>query len=309
MGGGTFDRASYASFSAATATKTTADIYSRDSIHKDLNPLGVKMRESRDSADSPEATPIIVALDITGSMGMIADVIARKGLGTLFEGILDRKPVTNPHLMFMGIGDVEAGDRAPLQVSQFEADNRIVEQLTQLYLEHGGGGNDHESYHLPWYFAAMHTVHDAMEKRGKRGYLFTVGDEQVPNDLMPAHIEQVLGYKPQAKISCREALEAAERMYNVYHIVIKEGSHARRHLTRVISGWRELLGQNVVVLDDHEALAETIVSIIEVAEGRDAADSAKAWGGKGGRAVLDAVKHLPRGHSTAARPMLGHSRT
>lgn len=306
MGGGTFDRSAYASFSSATVGKSTADIYDARHLKPSLNPKGVKVRESRVSADNPMPTPVIVALDVTGSMGMIADVIAREGLGVLFTGILDRKPVTDPHVMFMGVGDVAAGDTAPLQVSQFEADNRIVEQLTDLYLEHGGGGNDSESYHLPWYFAANHTVHDAMELRGKRGYLFTVGDECVPGDLTTSHIESVFGYRPQVGISAAEALAAAERLYDVYHIIVKEGNHCRGGgFDRVRESWTDLLGQRVVSLDDHTKLAETIVSVIEVAEGRDAEASAKGWG-KGGRAVLDAVKHLPRGSAAAARPLLGH---
>ena len=168
MGSGSFDASSYRNFTASTKNKSTDEIYKSRSIDKTLNPLGVAMRESRDSADNPKSTPIIVGLDVTGSMGMISDVIAREGLGVLFNGILDRKPVTDPHIMFMGIGDANC-DKSPLQVSQFEADNRIVEQLTMLWLEKGGGGNNFESYNLPWYFAAFHTVHDSMEKRGKRG--------------------------------------------------------------------------------------------------------------------------------------------
>ncbi len=305
MGGGSFDASSYRAFTSATVDKTTADIYSSKKINKALDPKGVKMRESRTSTDNPHPTPIIVGLDVTGSMGMLADVIAREGLGVLFQGILDRKPVPDPHIMFMGIGDVAAGDQAPLQVSQFEADNRIVEQLTQLYLEHGGGGNNFESYHLPWYFAGNHTVTDAMEKFGRRGYLFTVGDEGVPEDLTREQIERVLGYRPQVDCTTAQALVAAERLYNVYHIIVKEGSHARRHYDEMIGPWRELLGQHVITLDDHTKLAETIVSAIEVAEGRDAADSARGWG-KGSGVVLDAVKHLPRGSATASgRPLLG----
>lgn len=137
MGGGTFDPGAYRAFASSTVGKATEEIYSSRTMNKNLNPHGVKIRESRDSADNPNSTPLIVGLDVTGSMGIIADVIAREGLGTLFTGILERKPITDPHVMFMAIGDANC-DQAPLQVSQFEADKRIIEQLTQIYLEHGG---------------------------------------------------------------------------------------------------------------------------------------------------------------------------
>lgn len=293
MGGGTFDAGAYRAFTASTVGKRTEEVYTSRAIAKELDPKGVKIRESRDSTDNPNSTPIIVGLDVTGSMGMLADVIAREGLGTLFTGILDRKPVTDPHIMFMAIGDANS-DQAPLQVSQFEADKRIIEQLTLIWLEKGGGGNNFESYNLPWYFGAFHTAHDSIEKRGKRGYLFTVGDECAPADLTRAQIKTVCGDDLQAELSTREMLEMVQRLYTVYHVVIEEGDYARRAIDRVMGSWTDLLGQHVIRLADHRKLAETIVSAIEVAEGVDAADSAKAWG-HGGTAVYDAVKNLPIG--------------
>ncbi len=289
MGSGSFDARAYRAFSATTAGKATDDIYAARSINKNLDPKGVKLRESRDSADNHNSTPIIVAIDVTGSMGIIADVLAREGLGTLFTEILDRKPITDPHLMFMAVGDANH-DSAPLQVSQFEADNRIVEQLTQIYLEHGGGGNDFESYNLPWFFAATHTEHDSLIKRGKRGYLFTVGDEEAPRPLTTAQIKEIIGDDLEREMSAGEMLAEAQRKYDVFHIIITEGSYAKNHPDRVFDSWKAVLGQHVIRLADHKKLAETIVSTIEVVEGRDA----KAATAKFGSAVHDAVKHLPR---------------
>jgi hypothetical protein len=295
MGGGTFDPGAYRAFTSTTTGKTTDQVYASRHMHANLDPKGVKVRESRDSVDNPNSTPVIVGLDVTGSMGMLADVIAREGLGTLFTGILDRKPISDPHVMFMAIGDANC-DKAPLQVSQFEADKRIIEQLTQIYLEHGGGGNQFESYNLPWYFAAFHTAHDSMEKRGKRGYLFTVGDEQAPHALTKSQIKQFIGDDMEAELSPLDTLQLAQRLYDVYHVVIKEGDYARHHLPQVTESWNALLGQHVIYLADHKKLAETIVSAIEVAEGRDAEESAKGWG-SGSRVVHEAVKNLPKGCS------------
>lgn len=299
MGGGTFDPGKYRAYANTTVGKSTAEVFTSKAIKDSLNPKGVKIRESRDSVDSPAATPIIVATDVTGSMGELAGVIARKGLGVLFESILARKPVTNPHLMFMAIGDVHC-DRAPLQVSQFEADNRIVEQLADTYIEGGGGGNGWESYEFPWYFAAQHTIHDSLIKRGKRGYLFTVGDEPIGPGLTKEEIVKFLDDGAERNFSTRECLEAAQRMYNCFHIVINAG-FAAGNMDTVLNTWKPLMGQHLIVLDDHTKLAETIVSAIEVAQGTDAATSAAGWG-DGHHAVLDAVKHLPKG---AAPKLLG----
>jgi hypothetical protein len=305
MGGGTFDPGAYRAFTRTTTGKATTGpggVFNSTHLKPSLDPKGVKVRESRDSVDNPEATPIIVGTDVTGSMGELAGVIARKGLGTIFESLLDRKPVTNPHLMFMAIGDVSY-DKAPLQVSQFEADNRIVEQLTDTYIESGGGGNGWESYQFPWYFAAQHTVHDSLIKRGKRGYLFTVGDEPIGPGLTKQDINRFLDDGCERDWSTQECLEAAQRAYNVFHIVIKEG-YARSQMDDVLRTWKPVMGQHLIVLDDYEALAETIVSAIEVAEGRDAAISAAGWG-TASATVLAATKSLPRGEP--ARKLLGAS--
>lgn len=295
MGTGKFDPAAYRSYTETTKGKKTDEIYASRNLDASLNPLGVKIRESRDSADNPQSTPLIVAIDVTGSMGMLADVIARKGLGTLFEGVIDRKPIHDPHVMFMAIGDANF-DSAPLQVSQFEADKRIIEQLALIYLEHGGGGNNFENYNLAWYFAAMHTVTDSMEKRGKRGYLFTIGDEEAPQPLTKDQIKRFIGDDMQADMSTKELLQLVQRTYDVFHIIIEEGDYAQRALGRVVDSWTELLGQHVIRLKDHTKLAETIVSAIEVAEGADALASAKGWG-HGDNVVHDAVKNLPKGSS------------
>lgn len=299
MGGGTFNSAAYAAYTSTIASAPTAEIFTSTSMKANLDPKGVKVRESRDSVDSPAATPIIIATDVTGSMGELAGIIARKGLGTLFEEILKRSPVTNPHMMFMAIGDANC-DSAPLQVSQFEADNRIVEQLADTYIEGGGGGNAHESYELPWYFAANHTVHDSLIKRGKRGYLFTVGDEPIGPGLTKEQIKRFIDDGVERDFSSAEALDMAKRMYDCYHIIINAG-YAASAMAQVKKTWEPLMGQHLVVLDDYTKLSETIVSIIEVAEGRDAVASAAGWG-DASHVVLSAIKSLPK---AAAPKLLG----
>lgn len=288
MGSGTFDPGAYRAYAKTTRGKTTDEIYSSRSTHKDLDPKDVKLRESRDSDDNPHSTPIIVAIDVTGSMGMIADTLARQGLGTLFTELLEGKLISNPHVMFMAVGDANY-DQAPLQVSQFEADNRIVEQLTQIWIEHGGGGNNSESYNLPWYFAAEHTEHDSLIKRGKKGYLFTVGDEQAPASLTAEQIEKFIGDSVKEPMSSRDMLHEAQRKYDVFHIVVEEGDYASKHHDAVMASWTPLLGQRVLRMKDHTKLSEIVVSAIGVSEGHDADKIATKFG----LDVVSSVKHLP----------------
>lgn len=294
MGSGRFTSEDWVSYATTNAydTKSTEEIFSKSNLDKELDPKGVVLRESRDSADNPLSNAIILALDVTGSMGMIADTMARKGLPTLMTSVYDRKPVTDPHIMCMGIGDAEAGDKAPLQVTQFEADIRISAQLEKLYLEHGGGGNSYESYALAWYFAAQHTSIDCFEKRDKKGYLFTIGDELPTPYLRKQDIERVCGDTVQAsKLDIKDILTLASRSWNIFHIVVEEGNFAKGNPT-VHKEWVALLGQRALKLSDHTKLAELIVSTIQIAEGQDAETVAKSWDGTTEVVIRKATKGL-----------------
>lgn len=268
-----------------------AEVFTRSSMRDAFDPKKITLRESRDSAANPESNAIIVAFDETGSMGNIPDAFVREGLSTLVTEIIDRKPVTDPHVMIMGLGDAWY-DRAPLQVTEFESDLRIAEQLKDIYLEGGGGGNSFESYNLPWYFAARRTAIDCFEKRGRKGYLFTVGDEPPPPELLAEHVREVFGDTIQADLPSRDVLAMANRMYEVFHVVIEEGHYYSHRPREVEENWRELLGQRVLMLSDYTRLAEVIVSAVEVNEGRDYETVSKSWSGDTSLVVAKAVKTL-----------------
>lgn len=290
MGTARWSSADWASYSKTTSRKSTRQIFTQSSLHDDLNPFEVT-RESRDSDENPESTAILVGCDVTGSMGVIAENLVRKGLGVLFEEIYDRKPVSDPHIAVAAIGDALT-DRVPLQVSQFEADLTIADQLEKVYVEGNGGGNDRESYDLPMYFAAYHTSIDCFEKRGKKGYLFTIGDEPPPPVTTKDSVKELMGDGAEADIPFEDVVEAAQKMYNVYHIIVAEGYYAKQRPERVRKSWVKYLGENVIVIDDYTKLAEVIVSIIEVNEGRDAEDVADSWDGDTSMVVRNAVSGL-----------------
>lgn len=284
MGSARFSPTDWSKFTASsTAGRSTSAIFTGHRLHPDMDPAAISVRESRDSAANPASTAIMVGLDVTGSMGMLADVIVRDGMRVLFEEIYDRKPVSDPHILFAGIGDV-ACDQAPLQVSQFEADICLAEQLTKLWLEHGGGGNSSESYDALWWFAACKTATDCWERRGRKGYLFTVGDEMAPYGLRESEIGKFLAGKDWPSsigdMTAADLLAAAESKWNVFHVVVEEGDFARRQPDAVVADWRRLLGQRVLRLADHTALAEVIVSAIQVAEGSSPDAVVSSWTSK-----------------------------
>src|SRR3954470_10735394 len=143
--------------------------------HQSLDPTNLDVRESRDSAEHPESNAIIISLDVTGSMDRVVRGI-HADLPRLHELLLGHQYIPHPQICFAAVGDATC-DRVPLQVGQFESDNRMDQNLENMILEGGGGGQKTESYELMLYVAARHTAIDCWEKRRRKGYLFMIGDE------------------------------------------------------------------------------------------------------------------------------------
>lgn len=298
MGRGTWDDAAWSAARASytrDAKPTVDSIYTSTAMPKDLDPAHFDLRESRDSAANPSSTAIILALDVTGSMGRVLDVMARTGLGTLVGGLYERRPVSDPHIMVMGVGDVES-DSSPIQATQFEAENApMVKQMESIYLERGGGGNHYESYSAVWYVAATKTSIDCFEKRGKKGYLFTVGDEEPTRVLRAAHIKSFLGIDESEDFEPGRLLEMASMTYEVFHVMVEEGSYYRSAGDRVRSAWTGLLGQRALALSDHTKLAELVISAIQVNEGASAESVVASWDGSTGLVVSRGIGGLTAG--------------
>ena len=296
MGSGSFSLDSYRAYASCTTlrsdgtSKSVHEVFSKRSLVDALDPSTFAFRESRDSADNPESTPLIFALDVTGSMGMIAHQIVKSGLGDIMNMILSSNLVTNPHVMFMGIGDVRC-DSAPLQVSQFEADIRIAQQLTDLYLEGGGGGNQFESYDLAWYFASERCKCDSFAKRGKKGFLFTFGDELPPEGLNAYELGKVFGGSYQAGYTVTELYEMARKEWEVFHLVIEEGSFARRTgVDPVLSMWENIMSNRAIPVKDYRFLPDVIAAVIRVANGEDVHSVVASYQGDSSSVVKRALR-------------------
>lgn len=255
----------YDNLSANYASKSADEIFSK-SADKDMLPKDITIRESRDSDDHPESLAVMVFLDVTGSMGRIPNAIAHSKLGVLMKTIIDNG-VKDPQILFGAIGD-HYTDTTPLQTGQFESGTDELDKwLTSVYIESGGGGQDRESYLLAWLIAGRHTSIDCFEKRNTKGFLFTIGDEASWDVLDADVLKKILGYKESEKLTDVQLLEEAQRLYNVYHIHINEADH--RDSSYVIGYWQKMLGERLIILNDYNAVCETIATLIAVQHGVD----------------------------------------
>lgn len=248
------------SFSKGYSTKSVDEIFTQNrerKMHEDMNPHGVVNRICSDSEAHPNVTPIQLYLDVTGSMGHIPHQLIKDGLPTLM-GTLIQNGVQDATLMFGAVGDHEC-DRCPLQIGQFESGDAELDMwLTRTYLEGGGGGNSGESYPLAWYFAANHVHTDAFEKRGKKGFVFTIGDEPFLKNVPVSALKGIMGDTAvgQGNYTAQELLAAAQKKNHVYHIFLEHGSR------RCNSEWKQLLGNNLIIIDDYTQVSKTISEIV-----------------------------------------------
>ena len=259
MGYGQYSHAAHVAMTSKRKSKARSEVFAQRGCHPLMDPKGVTVRESRDSEAHPNSVGVVFALDVSGSMGGIPARLASATLPTFMKAMMDAG-VPDPQVMFMGVGCAN-GDRAPLQVGQFESSEKLMDQwLTWLYLE-GGGGGGNESYELAMYFAARHTAMDCVEKRGRRGYLFITGDEP-PNPMVSrAQVQTLIADGLDRDIPIAEIITETQRSFEPFYLIPDPGRAGA-----VERAWRDLLGDRVVVMqspDDTSFVAAGLVSLLE----------------------------------------------
>lgn len=244
---------------------STQDVFKVDTLSKSLNPYRI-MRECRDNDEHPNTLPVILALDVTGSMGSSAVAVAKQ-LGKIMESIYSDSAVTDVEFCMMAIGDL-AYDESPIQMGQFESDIRIAEQLDAIYFEGHGGGNNYESYTAAWYMGLNHCDLDCW-KRGRKGIIITLGDE-LPNPYLPKNgrlngLATATGDKLQDNIETKELLPQVREKFDVYHISVNDPNSSYEYNNRtgkVDTQWQELLGKDCYFVCGLNDLGKTISSIV-----------------------------------------------
>lgn len=271
MGGGSWTTSAFASYSTSvgrsvdtstgklSGSYNSQDMYKMTRLHEKLNPKNV-LRECCDSAEHPCTIPVILALDVTGSMGRTAVEVA-KDINVVMTRLF--KDVKDIEFMIMGIGDLSCDD-APIQISQFESDIRIAEQMDQVYFEYGGGGNAYESYTAAWYMGARHTKLDCLG-RGKKGIIITLGDEQINPYLPRRSLADATGDDPQGDVETKDLYKEASEKFDIYHIDVDHRSWRDPDIT---PSWRKYLDKDHYKSVELDAVTDTIVEMILSAIGQ-----------------------------------------
>lgn len=263
MGSGVWTSSAFTDYTVATKGSIDAfnsmncqQILKAKELDTALNPYLV-MRKCCDSEEHPNTIPVILALDVTGSMGSAAAEVAKK-LNVIMENLY--KKITDVEFLPAAIGDFSY-DRSPFQAGQFESDIRVAEQVDKIYFEGGGGGNYWESYTAAWYFGLHHTKLDCWN-RGKKGIIITLGDEPLNPYLPKDVVAIVFGDNLQEDVDTDELYKKVSEKYNVYHIAINDKkTFYEYYKVSATHSWISILGDNYKV-STIDGLANMISDII-----------------------------------------------
>lgn len=237
---------------------------------RDTLNINGKIREARDSKEHPESTAIGVVFDVTGSMADKPAVMQKK-LPQLMGLLLRKGYIKDPQICFGAIGDFYS-DRVPLQIGQFESGIEMDEDITSFVLESGGGSTYEESYQNALYFFAHKVSADCFEKRSKKGYLFVIGDEKPYSMSTKEELKTLIGDDVQSNVPLESIMEAVKAKWNVFFIIPKGTSHYNDPMLR--KRWMGLLDEeHVIMLEDAEAVCETIGLAIGICEGTTTGDA------------------------------------
>ena len=245
--------------------KSVAEVFVRKSCEPKFDPKYIGTRECFDSEDHPNTTPIVVGLDVTASMGYLAVEVATNALNELITKLYSTGAVEDPSLMCAAYGDYR--DVSPLQVTQFESDIRIAEQLLDLYFENGGSGEVVPT--CLWSFLSRHTNIDAINKRNHKGFIFTIGDDAlIRQDSIDSTIERVIG--DATDYGTREAVLAeVQEKFNVFHIMI--GKKESRNVN-LLPGHTITIGRGEI-----DVIPEIIISAIQLQNGMSLDEAVDQW--------------------------------
>jgi hypothetical protein len=288
-----------------------ADIRSgraRAAVHDRLNPLGLKVRESRDSEAHPCSNAVIVVLDVTGSMGRVVGEI-HAALPKLMGLLTRRNYLPDPQIMFSAIGDATC-DAVPLQIGQFESGLEMEDDLTHFFIEQGGGGQNTESYELMAWVGAHKTDIDCFNKRGRKGYCFFIGDELPYGAVKKSEIQRLLGHGLQSDVPVKAVFETLQAKYHVFYVLPQDASNGTS--AAIIKVWSSLIGaEHVLRLRNASGVSELIATQIGLVEEATDIDSVVDDMVEEGstdvlaRVVRDAVSPMYRGGVALTRVSRG----
>jgi hypothetical protein len=205
---------------------------------------------------SESANPLIIAVDVTGSMANWPFEIFDR-LPLLYNTLSQYRP--DLEICFAAIGDAIV-DRWPLQVTNFASGFDLEQLLGALYGE-GGGGDAPESYGL---FAHWVNTHITIPKTEEPPFLIVFGDITMHEKVSKGEIQNYLGNRKAGDVSSITEWQKVARNWNTWFLrrpTGRQGDHVDKQ-------WGKAIGeQKILHISDEQRAVDYAMGII-----------ARSWG-------------------------------
>ena len=212
--------------------------------------------DPRKHVRSDSKNPLIIAVDVTGSMSTWPFEIFDR-LPLLFNTLSQYRE--DLEICFVAIGDGRV-DRWPLQATSFASGFDLEQLLGSLYGE-GAGGDAAESYGL---FAHWVNTHVSVPNTEEPPFLIVFGDVYMHPEINPYELFKVLGEKSGQAIDSLAAWKKVTATWNTWFLRRPTGKQG----DKVDQQWAEAIGEKKIFrIDDEQRAVDYAMGLI-----------ARAWG-------------------------------
>eukprot|EP00697_Spironema_sp_BW2_P011411 gnl/Spiro4/27088_TR13476_c0_g1_i1.p1 gnl/Spiro4/27088_TR13476_c0_g1~~gnl/Spiro4/27088_TR13476_c0_g1_i1.p1 ORF type:complete len:314 (+),score=87.45 gnl/Spiro4/27088_TR13476_c0_g1_i1:35-943(+) len=256
-GGYRTDQAATAPVDATTGyqvSQVSAETFQQHTLHPECDPKGRTIFCSN-------MDPVVVCLDVTGSMGNWSKVMYDK-LPMFFGQIVQQGYLQDPAICFAACGDAYT-DSAPLQVTDFSVGSMLDGQLSNVFLEGKGGGQNHETYELAAYYFCRHVQ---FPPGCRKPFFFFTGDEGFYDMVSGRHINKVIGEPQGPNIPARVIFDELREKYHVF-LLHKPNSNLEID-AQMVAKWRSMIGaERVLHMTDPKAIVDIMLGAIALTSG------------------------------------------
>jgi hypothetical protein len=216
----------------------------------------IKIIDPKKSISTTSKNPLIIAIDVTGSMSTWPFEIFDR-LPLLYNTLSQYRE--DLEVCFAAIGDA-ACDRWPLQVTTFASGFDLEQLLGALYGE-GGGGDAPESYGL---FAHWVNTHVEIPKAEPKPFLIVFGDVTMHARVPREQVRRYLGDSPQGDVDALAAWKQVTETWNTWFLRRPTGKPG----DQVDQQWGRAIGERKILrIEDEQRAVDYAMGLV-----------ARAWG-------------------------------
>jgi hypothetical protein len=240
--------------------------------------------------ESESELPIVLMLDVTGSMKKWPELILEKlpvwyaesnftVQGLTPDEVEKRKKNGQSiddkiELSIVAVGDVEH-DRYPLQVTDFKKSGQLVKAINSIYPEGGGGGNAKESYELAAYYLLNHCKTPKVLP-GMKPLLIVAGDEGFYAHVKKDEVKQLIGDETEGSPHSRDVWKELAKKFDVYVLRPETGSYDASTYKAIHEQWAGAFGaQRVMKMHEPNRIVDCMIGIAAYASSQ--LEQGRAW--------------------------------